>query len=179
MATTLMPGEQSLTVTRQHWSVVAPALIAIAAVAVALLVLLFLIPGTIGGLDIGGARGVIAIVIVVLAAIFGSIRYLRWWFKRYVLTNRRVIVESGVLSRNAESIALDRIQNTIIHRPVGDRVIGAGNIEIESAGRDGTEILHRVPRAEAFYNQLIAAIDEWRQGPPGVQGASPARQSGM
>ncbi len=178
MATTLMPGEQPLTTTRQHWSVVAPALIAIGLVTAALLLVLFLIPGTVASLRISGARGVIAIVIVVVALVAASVRYLAWRCHRYVLTNRRVILETGVLSRNSESIAIDRIQNTIIHRPVGDRVIGAGNIEIESAGRDGTEVLHRVPHAEAFYSQLMQAIDEWRQGPASAAGASP-RQSGL
>lgn len=180
MATKLMPGEESLAMTRQHYLAVAPALFVIALIAVALIVVLFLIPSKLGGLDISGARTVIAIIIAAFALVVGLIRWLRWRYKRYTLTNRRVIVENGVLSRNVESIALDRIQNTIIHRPLSDRLIGAGNIEIESAGRDGTEMLHLVPHAETFYNRLMAAIDEWRQGPPpGVQGVSQARQSGM
>jgi len=181
MTTKLMPGEQTVHVTRQHYLAVAPALVAVGVIALALILLVLLVlPSHIGGLDINGARAVIAIVIGVVAVVVGLVRWLRWRFKRYVLTNRRVIVENGVLSRNVESIALDRIQNTIMHRPIGDRMIGAGNIEIESAGRDGTETLHLVPRAETFYNQLTAAIDEWRQGPPqGVQGVSQARQSGM
>jgi uncharacterized membrane protein YdbT with pleckstrin-like domain len=83
-------------------------------------------------------------------------------------------MEGGVLSRTAETIPLDRIQNTVIHRPLGDRLIGAGDIEIESAGRDGVEVLHRIPRAEAFYNELLATMN----APPPSTGAPP-RPAGL
>jgi uncharacterized membrane protein YdbT with pleckstrin-like domain len=153
-----MPDEEVLVVTRQHWSIVAPALVAITVVGVAAVVGVLLVPRHVGGVDVGGARAVAATVIAVVAVVLVAARYLRWRFTRYVLTTRRILLERGVLSRDVESIALDRIQNTIIHRPLGDRIIGAGNIEIESAGRDGTEQLVRVPRSEQFYARLLQAM---------------------
>ena len=96
------------------------------------------------------------LVLIVGAVLWAGLRILRWRFATYHLTDRRIIMEGGILSRTAETIPLDRIQNTVIHRPFGDRLIGAGDIEIESAGRDGVEVLHRIPKAEAFYNELLA-----------------------
>jgi uncharacterized membrane protein YdbT with pleckstrin-like domain len=179
MARSLMPGEQVLADTRQHWSVVAPALVAIGVIGVAALVAIFLLPAHIGGVDFSRARGIVAVILVIFVAVVAAIRYLRWRYVKYVLTNRRIILEAGFLSRNAESIELVRVQNTSIHRPLGDRVIGAGDIEIESAGRDGTELLHRVPRCEQFYAQLLQAVDSWRQGGAGVPGAAPVQPSGL
>jgi uncharacterized membrane protein YdbT with pleckstrin-like domain len=158
MARTLMPDEQVLVVTRQHWSIVAPALVAITIVAAAAVVGIVLLPGRVGGIDVNRVRAIAAIVVVLFAAVVALMRYLRWRYTRYVLTSRRILMERGVLSRDTESIALDRVQNTIIHRPLGDRVIGAGDIEIESAGRDGTERLVRVPRCERFYAAMLQAI---------------------
>jgi uncharacterized membrane protein YdbT with pleckstrin-like domain len=174
-----MQGEETLTVTRQHWSMVAPALAAIGVLAAVALVVIFLIPGHIGQIDFAGVRGMVAFAVVVVALLFASVRYLAWRCTTYVLTSRRIILERGVLSRNLESIALDRIQNTIIHRPLGDRVIGAGDIEIESAGRDGTERLHRVPHCERFYAELLQAIDGGRQPGPSASGNPPAQRSGL
>lgn len=154
-----MPGEREIVATRQHWSIVAPALVAVGMAAVLGLVAIALVPGRIAGFDVNRARAAAAIAAVLLAAGGAALRYLKWRCRRYVLTNQRVMIESGVLSRDVRSIALDRIQNTVIHRPLGDRVIGAGNIEIESAGRDGTESLVRVPRCEDFYAQLLQAAE--------------------
>ena len=164
MATALMQGERLLAQTRQHWSVVAPALAGIAVVLVAALVADALLPARIGGVDINRIRAIAAAVLVVVALVAAAVRYLKWRYVRYVLTNRRIIRETGVFSRDVESIELGRIQNTNMHRPLGDRFVGAGNIDIESAGREGQEFLHRVPRCEDFYTQLLQAIDTWRQG---------------
>ena len=106
--------------------------------------------------------------------LWAGLRILRWRFATYHLTDRRIVMEGGILSRTAETIPLDRIQNTVIHRPFGDRLIGAGDIEIESAGRDGVEVLHRIPKAEAFYNELLTTMNA-----PPSDGRSRRRPAGL
>ena len=49
-----------------------------------------------------------------------------------------------------------------MRRPLADRLIGAGSVEIQSAGRDGTEILRLVPRPDRFYTQILQAIEDYR-----------------
>jgi len=168
-----MPGEQPIARTRQHWSVVAPPLAGGVVVFIAGLVALILIPASIGGFSLGSLRLGIGIALAVVVLIWSLIHYLRWRLLTYLLTDHRIVLEGGVLSRFSESIALDRIQNTMIRRPLGDRLIGAGNIEIESAGRDGVEVLHRIPHAERFYASLMQAMDELRLGPPRMPGRNP------
>ena len=166
----LMPGERPIRAARQHWSVVAPSLAAALAALVIGIVILVVIPGTIAGHDIGGIKVSAGIVLAAFVLGWGGISYLRWTLLRYTLTDRRIVLQSGVLSRSTESISLDRIQNTVIRRPLGDRFIGAGNIDIESAGRDGVETLHRIPGAESFYATLLQAMDALRTGPPHTMG---------
>ena len=166
MSAELMPGEQRIAVSRQHWSVVVSPLLGGVVVLVAGIVALVLIPGTIGSVQFGGVKLIIGLALGVVVVIWSLIHWLRWRLLTYVLTDRRIVLQRGVLSRYSESIALDRIQNTVIKRPLGDRLIGAGDIEIESAGRDGVEVLHRIPRAERFYNELMQAMQSMRLGPP-------------
>ena len=52
-------------------------------------------------------------------------------------------------------------------------LIGAGDIEIESAGRDGVEVLHRIPKAETFYNELLTTMN----APPSA--GAPSRPAGL
>lgn len=162
----LMTDERPITVSRQHWSVIAPWIAAGILFLVAGIVVLALIPGTAGGRNIGGIKLIAGVVLAVVVIGWTGAHYLRWRFLTYLLTDRRIVVEKGVLSRMTESIALDRIQNTVIRRPLGDRMIGAGDIEIESAGRDGVEILHRIPNAPVFYRELMQAMEALRAGVP-------------
>ena len=171
MPTQLMPDERAITQTRQHWLVVAPTLAATALVLIVLIVALLLIPSTVGSTGINTVKLVVGVVVGVAALGWLGIRVLRWRFVTYLLTNRRIVMETGVLSRNEESIPLDRVQNTRIRRPFGERLIGAGSIEIESAGRDGAEVLHFIPGAQSFYTEMLDTMEQAR----GAAGMPPSR----
>lgn len=164
MSTEMMPGEARLALVRQHWSVIAAPAAGGLIVLVAGLVALALIPAAIGGVRLGAVRVVIGTALVVAALLWILVHYLRWRLLTYLLTDRRIIVEGGVISRYEESIALDRIQNTVLRRPLTDRLLGAGEIEIESAGRNGIELMHRIPRAADFYAALMQAMQNLRLG---------------
>ena len=159
MPTQLMPGERSIALVRQHWSVLAGHVLGAIVVIIVAVVLDAKLPDKIGSLSITTVKTIVMLVLIVAAVLWAGLRILRWRFATYHLTDRRIVMEGGILSRTAETIPLDRIQNTVIHRPLGDRLIGAGDIEIESAGRDGVEVLHRIPKAETFYNELLTTMN--------------------
>jgi uncharacterized membrane protein YdbT with pleckstrin-like domain len=173
MPTQLMPGERSIALVRQHWSVLAGHVLGAIVVIVVAIVLDAKLPTKIGSLSITTVKTAILLLLVIGSVLWAGFRILRWRFATYHLTDRRIVMEGGILSRTAETIPLDRIQNTVIHQPLGDRLIGAGDIEIESAGRDGVEVLHRIPNAEAFYNELLATMN----APPPA--GAPTRPGGM
>jgi uncharacterized membrane protein YdbT with pleckstrin-like domain len=173
MPTQLMPGERSIALVRQHWSVLAGHVLGAIVVIVLAIVLDVKLPTKVGSTSISTVKNIVALVLIVASVLWAGLRILRWRFATYHLTDRRIIMEGGILSRTAETIPLDRIQNTVIHRPFGDRLIGAGDIEIESAGRDGVEVLHRIPKAEAFYNELLTEMNT----PPSA--GAPPRPAGL
>jgi uncharacterized membrane protein YdbT with pleckstrin-like domain len=164
MAAHLLEGESEIATEREHVLVLLPIVAAVVVCATALLLLIQLIPVHVLGHDISGVRFVVDAVIVVLVVAWLLVRVLRWRFHTYTLTSHRIILSRGVLSRVTESIGLDRVQDTVMRRPLADRLIGAGNIEIESAGRDGVEVLRLIPRADRFYTQILQAIENHRQG---------------
>ena len=69
----------------------------------------------------------------------------------FVVTSRRVIYRSGVVSKRGVEIPLERINNINFHQRLIDRIIGAGDLDIESAGKDGQIALrlHPPPRRRA------------------------------
>jgi uncharacterized membrane protein YdbT with pleckstrin-like domain len=166
MSTELMTGERRVALVRQHWSVIALPVAGGIGVIIAGLVALALVPSSIGTAQLGDLKGTIFLLLLGAALVWILVHYLRWRYLTYLLTDKRIIVEGGVISRYEESIALDRIQNTVLRRPLADRLLGAGEIEIQSAGRRATEVLHRIPHAATFYAALLQAMQDGRDGGP-------------
>ncbi len=88
----------------------------------------------------GDARkylGWLMAAIVVAWLVWLGIKLLQWTMTYFVVTSRRVIYRTGVISKRGVEIPLERINNINFHQRVIDRVIGAGDLDIESAGKDG------------------------------------------
>lgn len=76
----------------------------------------------------------VAGVVVLVALGFFLIRLLGWMTTNFVVTSDRVIYRSGVLTKRGIEIPLDRINTVVFHQGPFERIIGAGDLEIESAG---------------------------------------------
>jgi uncharacterized membrane protein YdbT with pleckstrin-like domain len=62
------------------------------------------------------------------------------WIKRattrYRVTDRRINVRTGLVSRHDASTHLDRVQNVNINQSAFQRLLGVGNIDWDTAGTD-------------------------------------------
>ncbi|HYA01143.1 MAG TPA: PH domain-containing protein [Candidatus Binatia bacterium] len=179
MAPPLLSGETPISTQRQHPAVLVPAgVIAALCIAVPLL-LIHLVPARIAGHDTGEAKLIASVVIAVVVALWFLLRVLQWRFQTYTLTSHRIVMSRGVISRVMESISLDRVQDIVVRRPIADRLIGSGSIEIDSAGRDGVEVLRLIPHPNRFYTQVLQAVEDHRRlsmgyPSPGTEPPGPA-----
>ena len=83
------------------------------------------------------------------------------------MTDQRVILNEGIVSKFSRSIAIDRIQDLTTFQGLWGRTWGFGDIELESAGREGGELLNTVPRPQQLRNAIFAQIEaRRRQGGP-------------
>jgi membrane protein YdbS with pleckstrin-like domain len=164
MSPQLLAGETEIVRTRSHWSAIVPAIVVGAVLLIGGLILISLVPSRLLNRSVSGIKEIAVLVLIFAVIVAVGLRLLRWRCATFTLTNRRIVVSSGVVSRVMESISLDRVQDTVIRKPLVDRLIRAGDIEIESAGREGVEVLHRIPHADAFYNEILQAIEAHRMG---------------
>jgi uncharacterized membrane protein YdbT with pleckstrin-like domain len=164
--TKLLANEREIRLARQHWAVFLPTVLVLLAVAVITAVILIVLPGSVSGHDIGTVKAVIGLVIGLFVVGAFLLRYLRWRYTTYVLTDKRILLSRGILSRYTESITLDRIQDTAITQSLIGRMFKAGTVEIESAGRDGSEELALIMDPVGFSNTLQAAVEAHRTGQP-------------
>lgn len=172
MSIQLIEGERVVRTARQHWIVFVPAGAVCALVIAAAAVVLWVSPASVGGRSLHDAKALVMLGIALAVAAVLSVRWLRWRFNAYVLTDHRVVVSTGVLSRSAESISLDRVQDSAVHRSLLARALRYGDVEIESAGRDGAERLSRIGDAVGFSNDLLVAVEARRTGRPSPGDAS-------
>jgi uncharacterized membrane protein YdbT with pleckstrin-like domain len=88
----------------------------------------------------------------------------RWWQshgKLYRVTTRRIVVETGVLSKRLEQLDLYRIVDYTVDRPFGQRLLGTGNLLLKTFDKVTPElrILGVKTDLVALYEKLRAATD--------------------
>lgn len=160
-----LTNEKPIITTRQHWSVILPGIVGFIIAALVILFVVHILPPTLAGHSVRGAENVIVLIVIIALLLTVAVHWLRWRMAEYILTDHRIILTEGVISRVTESITLDRVQDVTVRQGLADRMLQRGNVEIESAGRDGAEILAKVPHPDAFYAQVMEAIDARRNAP--------------
>jgi uncharacterized membrane protein YdbT with pleckstrin-like domain len=137
---------------RPHWKVLLPT--------IAWAMLLAAITGVIlAVLDRGWDRWTaITIGVAALVWFVVSVRGLiDWWFTNYVLTTERIIVRAGMIARTGTEIPLENINNVLFSQRVIERLLGYGDVLIESAGSQGQSRLEDIPDPEAFQSEVYRA----------------------
>ncbi len=123
-----------------HWMhFIRPALVFVAAVAVGIVAL------TQDG-GVGTALGWLSIIAILVSAVWLIQGFISWVSTNFVVTNQRVIYRSGVFAKRGIEIPLDRVNTVHFHQGILERMFGAGDLLIESAGELGqqrfTDIRH-------------------------------------
>jgi uncharacterized membrane protein YdbT with pleckstrin-like domain len=111
----------------------------------------------------------IGVAIVVL--LFTSLLpYIRWKTTRYLVTSRRVMSRSGIVTRLGRDVPLYRLNDVHFENTLADRLTGSGDLVLESAGEQGQLRFIDVPGVEHVQRtiyQLMESEDQRRRGAPG------------
>lgn len=131
---------------RPHWKVLLPAL--------AWAMLLAAAGGiAFAALPFDVARWAPLIGVVVWLLVVGR-SVLTYWFTNYVLTTERIIVRRGMIARTGSEIPLESVVNVLFSQTVIERMLGYGDVTLESAGVQGRSVLDDIPDPEAFQSQV-------------------------
>jgi uncharacterized membrane protein YdbT with pleckstrin-like domain len=88
-------------------------------------------------------------------------RYARWATTSMVLTSERLILRAGVFAKSGREIPLERVNDLTYRQRFFERVIGAGDLLVESGGERGQQVLRMVPDPmrvqQAIYRQMSEA----------------------
>jgi membrane protein YdbS with pleckstrin-like domain len=117
-------------------------------------------------------RGVTVVLGGAAAALLWS--NVAWYFERFVITDRRIMLVTGLIVRRVTMMPLVRVTDMKYEQTVLGRMLGYGTFRVESAGR-----LNRMSRIRHMPdpNELYLRIVEEMYEPGAVQartGATPA-----
>ena len=154
-ATGLSEGEHLVLKVHQHWKTVLRPLLILALIIVALLAVLLFTPKLVQAARLGvGAVALIATIIFVVSPL------LRWWTTSYELTNRRLRLRAGVLTRTGRDFPLSRISDVSFAQGLTDRLLGCGRLVVESPGEHGQLVLTEIPRVQQVQATLFQLVED-------------------
>jgi uncharacterized membrane protein YdbT with pleckstrin-like domain len=94
------------------------------------------------------------IILIFISLIF----YLDWKFNRLYLTNYRLIKERGIIGKRYMSVRLANIEDMTCTFGILGRILGYGDLTIESAGTHGQMIFKGIPKPR----KMKTLIERWR-----------------
>ena len=109
---------------------------------------------------------------LVVSAAWLVVKMVQWRTTYFVVTSHRVIYRQGVLARSGVEIPIERMSNVNFKQTIFERLIGAGDLIIESSGRDGQQKFSDIQNPEEVQNIVHAALQsrESQSGGNDVQG---------
>jgi uncharacterized membrane protein YdbT with pleckstrin-like domain len=147
----LNEGEEIILDVRPHWFYLAgPALALVAALVLAV----WVSSATDSDYAIFPAM---ALAVVALLWFLG--RYAKWVTTNFVLTSDRLIYRSGVMSRQGREIPLERLNDVSFHQSLLQRLLGAGDLLVESGGERGQEQFGSFAHPQDTQNEIHRAIE--------------------
>lgn len=114
--------------------------------------------------------------LALLAVILGKLFIFR--SHEYVLTNRRIIKQTGILTVRSMDAQLDKVNNVEHRQSLWGRIFDIGDVEVDTASETGTTRFVNISRPVAFKRAILAACDQYRAARSGGGAVYAAQPSG-
>ena len=107
--------------------------------------------------------GLIGVLVIAAIAAYLGIRYgivplLVWRCTHYVLTDERLLLQYGVLTRERRDLPLARINDHTMSQTLVERIFGCGLLTVDWIGDQAAE-LWSVPRVQQVQTMLYELIE--------------------
>jgi uncharacterized membrane protein YdbT with pleckstrin-like domain len=148
----LNEGEELVLDLRPHWWYLLPQgalVVVVAGFAVA----------TLTGLDDPEWLRYVAGVVLLGALLWFASRYAVWATTNFVLTSDRLVSRKGVFAKSGIEIPLERINTVFFRQSIFERMIGSGDLTIESAGERGSESFSNIRKPDMVQREIYVQME--------------------
>jgi uncharacterized membrane protein YdbT with pleckstrin-like domain len=150
--------ENILLVARQHWLVLLSETISELLLTLVVVVLIVGVSFFIGPLALLG------LIILIAPAVSLTRDILLWANRKYVITSRRVIQVSGVISKNVADSSLEKVNDVKLEQSFFGRLLGYGDIEILTASELGVNKIQRIADPIRYKIAMVNAKAQLESG---------------
>jgi uncharacterized membrane protein YdbT with pleckstrin-like domain len=126
-------------------------------------------PDAVGWIVLGAAA--------VLALWKGVRPIVEWATINFVLTSDRLITRSGIIAKQSKEIPLERINDVTFTQSILERMVGSGDLMIESAGERGQNRISNVRDPEQVQLTIYKEVEENNNRMMRPQAAAPVGDS--
>jgi uncharacterized membrane protein YdbT with pleckstrin-like domain len=99
------------------------------------------------------------VALIVVMAVWVGVRYLKWTTTNFVITTDRLIYRSGIFAKHGIEIPLERVNNVIFRQTFFERVVGAGDLVIESGSENGQQNFKDIKHPELVQNEIHVQME--------------------
>lgn len=98
---------------------------------------------------------IVAFIVVLALVILGG--FLFRMTTTYTITNQRLTIERGILSKHMQQTRVERVQNVNTDQTLFDRILRVGKVDFDTAGTDDSDfVFHGVSNPD----RVVRAVDE-------------------
>ncbi|WP_320065695.1 PH domain-containing protein [Micromonospora sp. RTGN7] len=152
----LFPTERYRGEWKRHWiHLTTPILVGIAATFV-----LGYLSGFLAGQDVGALT---TIAVLLWFAVMGWVAWkvADWWYDRFILTNKRVMVVTGIITRKVAMMPLARVTDMKYEQTPTGRALNYGTFVLESAGQEqALREIKNLPNPNELYLRVVEEMYE-------------------
>lgn len=105
--------------------------------------------------------------------------FARWYSTDLILTTRRLIYRTGIMEKSGYEVEASRLLDVGFSQSLWQRLVGAGDLLVDTDSRDGKTVIHDVPDPIGLSAALEAGFEkeESRQNPRRLPGEPRAPES--
>ena len=82
------------------------------------------------------------------------VRLAKWMTTQFVVTTDRLIAREGVLAKKGKEIPLERINDITFSQTIRERMLGSGDLMIQSGGEFGQQHFSNIKRPAKVQNEI-------------------------
>jgi uncharacterized membrane protein YdbT with pleckstrin-like domain len=102
--------------------------------------------------------------IVAGLAIIGTLlwlaeRYIRWVSTHFILTSDRIVYREGIIAKHGIEFPLQRINTIFFSQRMFERILGLGDLRVESASETGAQIFEDIKSPAKVQHEIYAQME--------------------
>lgn len=102
---------------------------------------------------------IVAALLILGSLIWLAERYIRWVSTHFILTSDRIIWLEGVVAKRGIEFPLQRINTIFFSQRIFERLLGLGDLKVESASETGTQIFEDIRSPAKVQHEIYAQME--------------------